>query len=188
MNMQISPRFEAEDWRLLDLSHEAGWKRAAVILDDRINGRFLRMVERIEDVEFSGFASLALDCLLIETLQQFKEGVEDTPRRKAKEYFQKFLTSAPFGGNFDADTAGMFYDQFRCGILHQAELKGSSKVWKVGRMVRRADDGNGLTVNHKALHAALRTAFASYLLELRRGRDQTLRDNFKKKMDLICRA
>lgn len=28
----------------------------------------------------------------------------------------------------------------------------------------------------------------SYLRELRRGSDQTLRDNFKKKMDFICRA
>jgi hypothetical protein len=160
-----------------------------VILDDRINGRFLKMVERIEDVKFSGFAVVALDCLLIETLQQFIEGVGETPWRKGKEFFQRFLTSTPFGGDFDATSAGMFYEQFRCGILHQAETKGSSKVWKVGRrMVQLTADGNGLIINHKKLHAALRAAFASYLWELRQGKHQTLRDNFKKKMDFICQV
>lgn len=186
--MQISPRFKASDWKRLDFSQEAGWKKAVVILDDRISGRFLKMVERIEDVEFSGFAALALDCLLIETLQQFIEGVEVTPRNKAKEYFQRFLTSTRFGGDFDLTSAGTFYEQFRCGILHQAEIKGSSKVWKVGKTVQPTADGMGLIVNHKILHAKLRCAFASYLRELRRGSDKTLRGNFKMKMDFICQV
>lgn len=186
--MQISPRFKASDWTSLDLTQESGWVKAAEIFEDRINGRFLEMVERIEDVKFSGFAALALDCLLIETLQQFIEGVDETPRGKAKQYFQKFLTSTHFGGGFDATTAAMFYEQFRCGILHQAEIKGSSKVWKVGRVAQFSADRKGLIVNHKTLHSKLRGAFADYVTELRRGSDPTLRDNFKKKMDFICRV
>lgn len=176
------------DWTSLDLTQEAGWSKAAEIIEDRINGRFLEMVERIEDVKFSGFASLALDCLLIETLQQFIGGVNETPRGKAKQYFQSFLTSTYFGGGFDLTTAGMFYEQFRCGILHQAEIKGSSKVWKVGRVVQVSSDGKGLIVNHKALHTKLRAAFTSYLTALRQGSDQTLRKNFEKKMDFICQV
>jgi hypothetical protein len=186
--MQVSPEFDASDWTSLDLTRESGWRKAAIILDDRIKGRFLGMVERIVDVEFSGFAALALDCLLIETLQQFIEGVHETPRGKGKEYFQRFLTAASFGGEFDLNSAGKFYDQFRCGILHQAEIKGSSKVWKVGRMAQPTADGKGLIVNHQILHDKVRVAFASYLRELRRGKDQTLRDNFKKKMDFICQV
>jgi hypothetical protein len=188
MMMQVSPKFKASDWTSLDLTQESGWGKATEIFEDRIKGRFLEMVERIEEVEFSGFAALALDCLLIETLQQFIEGVNDTPRGKATEFFQKFLTSAPFDSNFDLTSAGMFYDQFRCGILHQAEIKGNSKVWKVGKMVQFTADGKGLIINHKLLHAALRRAFDSYVKELRDGSDQTRRDNFKRKMDFICRV
>ena len=186
--MQISPRFKASDWKSLDLSQESGWERATEIFEDRINGRFLKMVELIKDVDFSGFAALALDCLLIETLQQLIEGVDETPRGKGKEYFQRFLSAAPFDGKFDLASAGMFYEQFRCGILHQAEIKGSSKVWKVGTMVQLTANGKGLIVNHKALHTKMRVAFTSYLSALRQGNDQTLRKNFKKKMDFICQV
>jgi hypothetical protein len=144
--MQISPRFKS-------------WEKAIEIFE----GRFLKMVELIMDVEFSGFAALALDCLLIETLQQFIEGVDETPRGKGKQYFQRFLIAAPFDGRFDMASAGIFYEQFRCGILHQAEIKGSSRVWKVGAMVQFTADGKGLIGNHQILHAKMRTALDSYL-------------------------
>jgi hypothetical protein len=184
----ISPQYQVSDWTRLDFTKKSDWTKAVAILHDRIEGRFLRMVENIEDDKFSGFAALALDCLLIETLQQFKQGVDGTPRYKGGTYFEDFLTKTSFGNHFTKATAGMFYDQFRCGILHQAEIKGSSKVWKVGDLVRVTSDEKGLVVNHKKFHAELRRVFATYLKELRAGTDRTLRENFKKKMAFICQA
>lgn len=186
--MQISPKYYASNWTRLDLSNESEWEKAVEILHDRIDGRFLRMTESIVGVDFSGFAVLALDCLLIETLQQFKEGVKQTPRSKCVEYFKEFLTKTSFGKYFNETMAGIFYDAFRCGILHQAEIKGSSKVWKIGELVRMTADGKGLVVNHKKFHAELLEVFAHYLKELRDGTNQTLRANFKKKMDFICQV
>ena len=186
--MQISPNYSVSDWTRLDLIKESGWKQAAKILHDRIEGRFLRMNESIQDDKFSGFAALALDCLLIETLQQFMQGVKATPRSKCGKYFEEFPTKTSFGKYFDAAKAQMFYTQFRCGILHQAEIKGSSKVWKVGDLVRMTPDGKGLVINHKKFHSELRKVFANYLSKLRSGIDLPLRQKFRTKMDFICQV
>ena len=138
--MFISPKFRVADWAALDLSKEKDWKKATAIIADRLDGRFFKMVERIQDEDFSGFAVLALDCLLIESLQQFKTGVEETPFRKCGEYFEAFLTAPEFDKHFDKDTALKFYNQFRCGILHQAEIKKSSRVLRYGPLVRPTQD------------------------------------------------
>jgi len=157
------------------------------MLYDRMNGRFFEAVRAMEEQEFSGFALLALDCLLIESLQQFKEGVDTTPRGQGGRYFERFLTGTEFKKYFDAVTAAVFYDEFRCGILHQAEIKNNSRVWSIGPLLRKTPDGQGLVINRKKFHSTLRTVFADYLRTLRRGEDKTLRENFKRKMDLICR-
>jgi hypothetical protein len=184
--MFISPNYRAADWVALDLSKEKDWKKATAIIADRFDGRFFKMVERIQIEDFSGFAVLALDCLLIESLQQFKTGVKETPFRKCREYFETFLTSPGFDKHFNKDRANKFYDQFRCGILHQAEIKKSSRDLRYGPLVQDSQDGEGLVVNRKKFHAELRRAFAAYLTALRKG-DQTLRENAKKKMRFICR-
>jgi len=185
--MEISPRFTVDDWKALDLTKSSDWRKAVRILEDRLNARFFDAVGGIQEQDFSGFAVLALDCLLIETLQQFKEGVPETPRRKCEEYFVNFLTAAPFATHFDKTSAATFYDHFRCGILHQAEIKGTSKVWRVGPLVARSSDGHGLIVNRKLFHSALRKAFAAYLRTLRSRKDLTQCANFVKKMNFICR-
>jgi hypothetical protein len=187
-SMWISPKYRAADWTALDLSKESGWKAAVAILRDRMNGRFFSIVEQIQTDGFSGFAVLALDCLLIESLQQFREGVDTTPPNKCREYFENFLTQTSFGEHFSNSTAAKFYDQFRCGILHQAEIKKTSKVHRSGALVQATPDGEGLIINRKKFHSELRRVFAAYLDGLLDGANLQLRNNFKRKMDYICRA
>lgn len=188
--MRISPHFTVDDYRSLAFSTEEEWQKAVKILEDRIRGRFLRVIEFIESYEYSGFAILALDCLLIETLQQFREGVPKTPVRKSKEYFVRFLTETSFGKFFNRNLANMFYEQIRCGILHQAEIKGSSRVLirPQAPLVSLADDRNGLVVNRELFHGQLIKEFEDYVSLLRKNNppDEKLRRNFKRKMDYIC--
>lgn len=184
--MSISPKYRVADWTALDLSKDSDWRKATAIIADRMDGRFFKMVKLIQKEDFSGFAVLALDCLLIESLQQFRMGVDTTPKWKATEYFAAFLTSYGFRNHFTLDTATKFYTQFRCGILHQAEIKLSSKVLRYGPLVMETSDNNGLVVNRKRFHAELRRAFAQYLRELIAG-DQVLRKNAETKMKFICR-
>lgn len=185
--MRISPQYTVADYKKLTFSAESEWNKAIDIFKDRIFGRFLEFVSYIEENTYAGFAVVALDCLLIETLQQFHEGVAKTPSGCSGPFFVRFLTETSFG--FTEDQAKKFYKDIRCGILHQAEVEGSSKV-RIGEdtpLVKDTDDGKGLVINRKLFHQQMEREFRDYLDRLRNGTDQQLRDNFKKKMDYICR-
>ncbi len=171
----------------LDFSKEEDWQRAVDIFEDRIRGRFLDIVDGIQGKLFAGFAVMALDCLLIETLQQFFEGVHETPSSQSGEYFKKFLTQTAFGEDFDEDMAEAFYRKIRCGILHQAEIRGNSRLRiDVPDLVRWTDDRRGLIINREKFHEKLVGIFQEYLARLRDGADPGLRGRFKRKMDAIC--
>lgn len=188
--MRISPCYTVDDWKMLDLSKEKDWQKAIGIFEDRIRGRFLEFVKLIEHKEYAGFVVLAIDCLLIETLQQFRKGKPETPRRMSECYFVEFLTETSFKEFFDKCTAGTFYKQIRCGILHQAEVKETSRVTKGKRnpLVGKTDDGQGLVINRDLFHSQLVEVFEGYLSDLRDPCNADLRCKFKKKMDYICRV
>ena len=184
--MYISPRYSVSNWKMLNLSTPSDWQTAVRVLEDRLNARFFDAAEAIDQQDFAGFAVLALDCLLIETLQQFKEGVGETPRRKGEQYFVNFLTTAPFSSYFTKASATKFYCHFRCGILHQAEIKAISKVRRVAPLTAPTPDGKGLIINRKLFHSTLRKAFAAYLRALRNRSDALLFQHFVNKMNHIC--
>jgi hypothetical protein len=182
----LSPNYNFDDWQKLRLDIEADWQAAIEMLCDRIRGRFFVAIDRMKDYEYAGFAVLALDCLLIETLEQFYQGVAETPYRKEEEYFRNFLTRPPFASAFDNDKAAKFYKLIRCGILHQAEVK-------LGSLVLRGDDkplvrtnGKGIEINRRLFHETLVQAFEDYTRELRNPANTQLRDKFRTKMNAIC--
>src|SRR5689334_14664061 len=135
IDFAISPSFNASHWRALNLQDEVSkdWTTAVDIFADRINGRFLKPIEAIEnhdDIEialFSGFAILALDCLIIETLHQFYSGSNETQGKHEDAFWDFFKSSARFN-EFDELKARMFYSHYRCGLLHQAQTKRRSKI------------------------------------------------------------
>ncbi len=188
----IAPRrnggnWTIQDYKALDFSKEEDWQTAIQMFEDRIRGRFLDIVEQIKSYPYAGFAIMALDCLLIETLEQFKQGKEETKRGETKTYFKNFLTQTAFVEDFDKETAELFYTHIRNGILHQAEIKGSSRIRiDTPKMVEKAEDGQGLIINRDLFHKKLMSVFENYLKELHEGKDQTLRDNFRNKMNAIC--
>jgi hypothetical protein len=103
--------------RILNFSTPSDWRTAVRVLEDRLNARFFDAAEAIDQQDFAGFAVLALDCLLIETLQQFKDGVDETPRRKGEQYFVNFLTTAPLSSYFTKASAAEFYCHFLCAAF-----------------------------------------------------------------------
>lgn len=193
--MEIAPGFRASKWHKLRLDDVAStdWETAIGVLDRRIRERYLEPTDFLIAAEREkpaierkfGFTILAIDCLLIETLGAFLEGLTDTSG-KSRDTFCKFLTTRPqFCHDFSKDLAEQFYSEFRCGILHQAELGGSSKVWSVGPLLRKV--GPSVVVNRTELHTRLKSEFASYLDELRNATNDGLRVNFRRKMDFIAR-
>ncbi|HEU4689037.1 MAG TPA: hypothetical protein VFS23_11775 [Vicinamibacterales bacterium] len=194
--MQIAPGVQASEWKALRLDDHASpdWARAVEILEGRIHERYIEPIDHLIAAEEGrpanerrfGFTVLAVDCLLIETLGAFLDGLEDT-ENKSKATFCKFLTTRSlFLGDFTEDLAKRFYKEFRCGILHQAEIGGESKVWSVGPLIR--DDGGKLIVNRNKLHERLKADFQNYLAELRNPANVDLRAKFRAKMDFISRS
>ena len=94
--MYISPRYSVSNWKILNLSTPSDWRTAVRVLKDRLNARFFDAAEAIDQQDFAGFAVLALDCLLIETLQQFKEGVDETPAPERGAVLCKILNDSTF--------------------------------------------------------------------------------------------
>jgi hypothetical protein len=184
--LRISPRYTSSDWQRLDSGNPKDWTKAVEIVRDRLNGRFLRFASDCLKVRDSGFVVLAIDCLLAETIQQFKDGVTDGRNRSA-EMITRFLEGLQFQPDFNADSRKAFYLDIRCGLLHQAEAK---KMWLIRRkqtaLLQEIAGGEGYIIDVERFHAALRASFDEYLKAITETTNAPLRSNLWKKMNHIC--
>jgi hypothetical protein len=192
--MKIAPGGITEnDWRMLDLSTQrsADWAKAITIFRQRIRERFIEPVDKMIENEQClprtqrkyGFAVLAIDCLLIETLQAFRYGKVNT-EGESRSLITNFLQKCPHFC-WSREVSNQFFDDFRCGILHQAETMRDSLVRSEGALL--IQEPTGLIINRTEFHERLKTAFADYVRNLQQGRPPSLRDKFRSKMDHICR-
>ena len=192
--MKIAPAVDAADWRSLDLNAPDGpdWERGISILEQRLRGRFTDVVDSLvaedekrppRDRRF-GFVILAIDCLMLETLEAFRQGVTDT-RNKSKQLCTSFLSTRPaFKSFFVGHLPTRFYLEFRCGIVHNAQVFGTGRVWSVGPLLEL--DASRITINRTAFHQALMQELVAYLNELRDSSKTDLRDKFRTKMNFIA--
>jgi len=194
--MYIAPGIHQDVWHGLELDDDKieNWEKAIDILRKRIFSRYIEPVDILIEKDKNrnalerryGFTILAIDCLLIETLQAFKDGLTDT-KGKSKSIFVRFLrTSSSFKKYFQTDKdAEKFYEHYRCGILHQAEVGEDSLVWSVGDL--KGEINGKQYVNRSKIHEFLKNDFNQYLGDLKDPNDKLLRNNFRKKMDFITR-
>src|SRR5258708_8772104 len=120
--LRISPKYVSTDWLALSASESGDWKQAVAIVRDRLVGRFLRCGDKSLADPCSGFVVLALDCLLAETIEQFRSGAT-SGKDKSRKYITRFLCGDRFQPYFDREAREHFYEDIRCGLLHQAEAK-----------------------------------------------------------------
>lgn len=69
--MKISPNYDNQEYYQLDFKNEDDWQKSHKYVGKPNSGRFFRPVELMREYRYSGFAIMALDCLLIETLNSF---------------------------------------------------------------------------------------------------------------------
>ena len=182
-----------KDWNKLDFTNEGDWQTAISIFEDRFRGRYFDVIDQIRELEFSGFAIMSLLCLLVETLEQFHRGEDETPFRKQVEYFSAFLERTAFSKSFDnSNKREAFCRMIRNGLLHQAEVKGASRILiRTGTpMVVYKSDPPGLEINRDCFYVFMVEVFQTYVNQLRDANysDRVLRNNFRKKMNFICRV
>lgn len=97
-NFSISLKYRVKNWN--NAKKTGDWNLAAKIFYDRIESRYLKPVRLIANDdkigEFSGFAILAIDCLIIETLNQFYNGLDETKGKHWKAFWHIFKNSPHF--------------------------------------------------------------------------------------------
>src|SRR3954447_26584811 len=111
--LSISPRYTSKDWYALDCSRKGDWSKAARMVKDRLVGRFLRYAGNCLRSPFSGFVVLSIDSLLLETLQQFKEGVING-HGQSRRLIKAFLAGPRFQPEFDEDARDAYWLDIRC--------------------------------------------------------------------------
>ncbi|GLI09665.1 hypothetical protein YDYSG_56970 [Paenibacillus tyrfis] len=199
----ISPRYQVSDYIDLNLrldSNDETWRQAIDILKDRIENRFLLIIQDQLDklranfgiIDYS-FSVMALNCLLIETMRQFKKGIDTTESnyRGANQaaFVEFFKQSYFFRDHFSQDTAKTFYKHIRCGILHQAQTQSNSQLTiDQDSMVERIEN-NCIRVDVEKFTYALFEDYEDYVSILnQRDKDTVYRRNFIKKMNHIVQG
>lgn len=192
-NKAISSKYRVSDWR--DAMQSDNWTTMAAIFRDRLNGRFLEPIELIGKDnnigEFAGFSIMALDCLLVETLNQFYQGWDETPGNHQRHFWTFFRESEYFKPHFTKRMSNIFYSHVRCGLLHQAQTKKRTLIRAdQDKMVSPASGGlvNGIIVDRIRFHNALKQEVSAYSRRLEAGTasDTNLRQTFITKMQYIC--
>lgn len=142
---------------------------------------FLFVDEKFRTQFKNGFSIMANCCLLIETLQSFKNGWGDSDRKSGQAFKQFFATESNF--SIFKGREQEFYVNIRCGILHQGETTGG---WTVNRSGTNIFDDKTLVVDSVAFAKELETSLKNYSCNLKSAKwDSELWDNFRTKMRKI---
>jgi hypothetical protein len=157
----------------------------AEMIYHRFFGRYIKPFlfddRRYKTFYKSGFAMMASSCLLIEALESFYEGLEETPVRENEKMFKSFFDREEafrvFGGTG-------FYKHVRCGILHQGETTGGFTIERT--QTGKLFDSGKKRINALVFLAGLEGSLASYRkLLLKSEWDSEVWDNFRRKMRFI---
>jgi len=154
----------------------------ADFLYERLSERYIAPVKT--SAQKNGFAMMACACLLIETIQCFRNGWKSSNGAGPSEaVFQEFFDNEHRFDQF-RNCAADFHNCVRCGVLHQGETKGG---WRITR-IKSAPvfDIQSKTIQATKFLNRLDASLCNYCRTLKRlpWRDD-LWKNFRRKMNSI---
>jgi len=149
---------------------------------ERFHERYIAPLKSIPKKKKNGFCIMANCCLMIEALESFYQGWEDTSGR-SREAFKNFFERVEEFRDLK-DCSSEFYKHIRCGILHQAETTGGWRIIRKGPLF----DSNNLTINATAFLNGLEKYLNNYSDNLRSSkRNDEIWKNLRKKMDIVIK-
>lgn len=205
--VQICRGFGDKDWeelskRLNRDAAEPDWQHAISVFEKRMNERFFsciaKLQEEIEPLEYnevpdtpdplrqppnenatvSGFAIVALCCLLIDTLEFFRAGDKCEKcgsERSTNKTFRAFLQDRL--GFKDAEAKA-----FVNGVRHKLVHRSETNCWVIrkDKPEDRIVDCNSkpYRLNRTRFYDALMKYFKTYINDLREGKNPELRQHF----------
>jgi hypothetical protein len=180
--LKLSPRYTEKHWNDAFAGGE-DWDTAINIVQDRIKGRWLDSADRLLDEPHSGFAIIALDCIVLESVWGFMNG-KAVPHGKEQQVYQELLTGRAFG--LSPELSEKFRDLVRNGIMHDAETRNQ---WLIEKTVPRdtiaqQTENGDYVLNRTKFHGALTAVFDDWVAKLQRG-DAALRGKMRDRMNGI---
>jgi len=168
------------------------WLQVQAAFKRRIEERFLSPIHELERFDKfeelpmrPGFAILALDCLLIDTIQSFREGRVLTLERGPSASFRDFLR-APAFHQFTSSDRSDFVGYVRNGLLHNGETRDD---WKVridtSKLLTKDTVSKTRTINRRLFHAAVLLEYRKLARSIIDGPAE-VRIRFLRRMDAIC--
>ena len=184
-----------------DNGSDDDWKNAYKLFEGRITTRFLNPIKWILEREVNrgeGFSVVAIQCILIEFLEAFKQGKVYTTSEKPREFeynasiklFRDFLmNNEPFSKDFKTiKNADGFYHNIRCGLLHEAATKETSKINNVSShnmiVFFEKNDPMNMRIYRENFNQALLEYIKKYKENILIKKE--FKTNFIRKMDDIC--
>jgi hypothetical protein len=182
INVKLSPRYTEKQW-ITAFDGREDWVTAIDIVEDRIKGRWLDAADRLIDAPHAGFAILALDCIILESVWGFMNG-RAVPRGGERQVYRVMLMSPGF--RWSEVQADSFRELVRNGIIHDAETRSRWLIEKTvpHTAVPRLNKQGDYVLNRTKFHGALKAVFAKWIAELRAG-DATLRKSMRQRMNQI---
>ena len=171
----------------------------------RIDTRYLQPIQSIRQHDTrlgEGFAIAALLCSLIEFLESCEKGdnfhfigrtgytlqPNEYSERQASRYFKDFLKMRkPFDSLVPATLVDSFYQDLRCGLLHEARTRGGwiiSTAASRGALISRRR--GKITLFRNQLVPALETYCGDYRARLMT--DPNTQQALIRKFDHLCKA
>ena len=138
-----------------------------------------------------GFAILAIDFLVIETIQGFRDGLVSHDR-ESRRLFAQFLCSWPAFRSCvppDSDASAMaeiIYHGYRCALHHSGATEGDFRVGVSTERMIEFGKHNSIRINRTIWHEELKAEFRRYLDALKRPDNFDLRAKFLRKMNALC--
>lgn len=177
-----------------DNFNEKDWTPLVNFFWERYNKRYFNQIECLQNHSTNeisnncGFIIASIDCILIETLEQFYSG-EDESKGKNHDPFLLFFTRAEALKtlNFDKDDAGKFVGFIRSGLLHQSKTKKASIINKrpstpILAWIDVKDKSKGFQLNRDKFHKCVCDEYRKLISELEREGNSDLRSKFKSKL------
>lgn len=149
---------EAREW--IASKDESSKSNLIRLIDHRFTNRYLKHLD--PTINDSGFFKMAICCLMIETMESFKQGEKNTKGKSKQMFIDFFETEEAFFPEFK-DVSIDFYNNIRCGILHQAETTNAWRILRAGSLLNKSER----TINANKFVKALKSSLENYINNLK---------------------
>ena len=137
---------------------------------------------RVEKSKKNGFTIMAISCLMIESLESFYQGWEDSNSKSQLAFCNFFDRNDNF--EFIRGYSQEFFKCVRCGILHQGETTKGWHIQRKGEIFQKQSK----TIDAKLFHDEVEVALNKYCKALEsEDWNSDIWKKFRNKMNTVCK-